>query len=328
MTHTMLTYDIRSYRSEDEPAVLQLMRAALGWEDDDRFTTLFRWKHLKGPWGPSPAWVAVANGEIVGYRALMRWRFLLDGQPVDAVRAVDTATRSDYRGQGVFRKLTLHGIDAVREEGVGFVFNTPNDQSRPGYLKMGWRVLGQLPVAITAPRRLSSVRRVLSARTSASLWSLPSDAGSPASQLLADHAEHLAATSAPRAGLSTHRTAAYLRWRYGLAALGYRAITVNGDINDGVLFLRLRRRGDAVEGVVGDIIVPVDDRRAARRLLTRTRRESIADYLITLRSAPSLPGGTTPVPGQGPLLTWRDLLADEPPPLDRWRLSLGDIELF
>ena len=192
MTSTVLTYDIRSYRPADETAVLALMRTALGWQDDARFTTLFRWKHLDGPWGPSPAWVAVANDEIVGYRALMRWRFLLDGQPVDAVRAVDTATRGDFRGQGIFRRLTLHGIDAVREQGVGFVFNTPNDQSRPGYLKMGWRAVGQLPVAITAPRRLSSVRRVLSARTSASLWSLPSDAGSSASEFLADHAEHLA----------------------------------------------------------------------------------------------------------------------------------------
>jgi hypothetical protein len=29
------------------------------------------------------------------------------------------------------------------EEPGSFVFNTPNDQSRPGYLKMGWQILGK-----------------------------------------------------------------------------------------------------------------------------------------------------------------------------------------
>jgi hypothetical protein len=37
-----------------------------------------------------------------------------------------------------------------------------------------------------------------------------------------------------------------------------------------------------------------------------------------------------PLPGQGPILTWRalDTTADAPPALDEWQLSLGDVELL
>ncbi len=73
------------------------------------------------------------------------------GEVLRAVRAVDTATDPDYQGQGLFTALTMHGLDEVRADGVDFVFNTPNDQSRPGYLKMGWQTVGELPVAVRIP---------------------------------------------------------------------------------------------------------------------------------------------------------------------------------
>ena len=69
-----------------------------------------------------------------------------------AVRAVDTATDPDYQGRGLFTRLTLQAIDELRAEGVDFVFNTPNDQSRPGYLKMGWQVVGTLPTHVRPTR--------------------------------------------------------------------------------------------------------------------------------------------------------------------------------
>ena len=81
------------------------------------------------------------------FRVLMRWEFVEHGRVVHAVRAVDTATHPDYQGRGIFTRLTLHALDELRHE-IDFVFNTPNDQSRPGYLKMGWQVVGRLPTAV------------------------------------------------------------------------------------------------------------------------------------------------------------------------------------
>ena len=38
--------------------------------------------------------------------------------------------------------------------------------------------------------------------------------------------------------------------------------------------------------------------------------------------------GLLPLPGQGPVLTWRAVTETAAPPIGAWDLSLGDIELF
>jgi hypothetical protein len=44
--------------------------------------------------------------------------------------------------------------------------------------------------------------------------------------------------------------------------------------------------------------------------------------------APRLSGRFLPLPGQGPMLTWRALAKTTLPALRGWDLSLGDVELF
>ncbi len=106
----------------------------------------------------------------MAFRALMRWEFVRGGVVLRAVRAVDTATDPEYQGRGLFRSLTMHGLEHVRAEGVDFVFNTPNTQSRPGYLKMGWREVGRLPAAVrfTGP---GGAVAALRSRVPADRWS-------------------------------------------------------------------------------------------------------------------------------------------------------------
>ena len=99
-------YEIRRMVDADRPSVLDLLGTSLGWADDERSSQLFAWKHVDNPFGPSPGWVAVADGEIVGVRLFMRWRFRRGTTTVSAVRAVDTATHPDHRGRGLFTALT------------------------------------------------------------------------------------------------------------------------------------------------------------------------------------------------------------------------------
>lgn len=315
--------EIRRYGSDDESAVLDLMRLSLGRPPDARSRDLFRWKHHDSAFGRSPAWVAVADGDIVGYRTFMRWTFERGGDLVSAVRAVDTVTHPDHRGRGIFRMLTLRALEELRDAGVGFVFNTPNDQSRPGYLKMGWQPVGTLPVAMT-PRSLLSVPRIARARVPASLWSQPSPVGRPAEEVLA-HAGLpglLGSLPAPR-GLRTQRTVEALRWRYGSGPVTYRAVTVGADVSEGVVVFRLRRRGAAVEAAVADLLLPrgQSSHGLVRRVLTQTG----ADYAVALRPRPA---GTLVLRHQGPLLLWRAVCESSPPPLADWQLALGDVELF
>jgi hypothetical protein len=129
-------------------------------------------------------------------------------------------------------------------------------------------------------------------------------------------------------GLRTARTPDYLRWRYGLPALGYRAIALDDDPAAGIAVFRLRHRGDAVEAGISDVIVPAGARAARRQLLRAVARQTRADYAIQV-GRPQLRSGFVPFPRQGPLLTWRTLADHSPPPAPRaLELSLGDVELL
>lgn len=314
----MSDYEIRRSTDDDLPAILALMSRTLGWRPEDPNEELFRWKHVDNVFGPSPAWVAVDDRDgIIGFRTFMRWEFLQQGEVVRAVRAVDTATHPAHQGKGIFKALTLQAIEELREEGVAFVFNTPNDQSRPGYLKMGWEVVGRPSVSFR-PRSATSVVRLLRSRVPADLWSLPSSVGVPVALSVLDGACDVAGCpSAPR--LTTRRSGDYLRWRYGLEPLHYRALPVGK--HGSVVIFRVRRRGPALEVAVCDIVGPGLRGGFAGELLRATG----ADYLMAV----GRPTGMVPLPGQGPVLTRRALREDAAAgALDGADLSLGDLELF
>ena len=194
-------------------------------------------------------WVATDGDKVVGLRAFMRWEFVRGGEILQAVRAVDTATHPDYQGRGLFTAMTMHGLDVVKDDGIDFVFNTPNTKSRPGYLKMGWQEVGRLPVAIklAGPGAALQVAR---SRGAASHWPLPLEIGEPIEAVLDRMAVGRRSTNDPRS-LETNRSAGFLAWRYGGALLGYRVVSPTG-IGAGQLVVRIRNRDAATELVVLD----------------------------------------------------------------------------
>ena len=326
--------EIRRAGPDDVGAIVALCQAALGWDPADPNEAFFRWKHLENPAGPSPMWVATDQGRLVGVRVFLRWRFVSGaGRELDAVRAVDTATHPDAQGRGVFSRLTRHALDELRDEGVDFVFNTPNDQSRPGYLKMGWQVVGRVPVAVRprSPRALLAMAR---ARVPAQKWSLATPAGRPAPRVLADRSAldellgRLAPADGRADGLATRRDGEHLGWRYGFAPLRYRAVVAPGGPAHGVAVFRVRRRGEATEAAVCELLAP--DPSTARGLIGQVAAATGADYLIAAASASAAPRlGLVPMPTQGPILTWREVApGTRCPPLAAWSLALGDVELF
>jgi GNAT superfamily N-acetyltransferase len=317
---------IRPYEDADEGPVLDLLAASLGKSVDDRYRRFFQWKHFENPVGRSFMWVAEVESTLAGFRAFLRWRFVdRGGEPVEAVRAVDTATRPELRGMGVFRDLTLHGLDEVKSRGIAFVFNTPNDQSRPGYVKMGWEVIGRIPVQVR-PRTPLSVWKMVGSRTAAGLWSLPTEVGAdPCETLTDDVVAGLVGQSGgrPPAGrqLTTDRSGAFLRWRYGgFGPVGSRVV---GDA--ALAILRFRGRGGAVECTVGEVL-GTDRSDASRAVRSAMRR---ADATYALAGVGGVCGGRLPgfiaTDRLGPLMTWRSVTRASAPELS---LALGDVELF
>lgn len=314
--------EVRKVVDDDLPQVLDLLQSSLGWVPDEQYAAFYRWKHQDNPFGRSPAWVAVDSDRIVGLRVWLRWRFVRNGRAWEAVRAVDTATHPDHQGRGIFRLLTTSSLDVLRDQGVAHVFNTPNEQSRPGYLRMGWAQVGKLPTAVRF-RSPFAAAKAIKARVPADKWSLPTDAGAAALDVLADREEVAALVAGlPDDRIRTDLDVDVLRWRYGFGPLHYRGLREAG----GIGLFRLRRRGPSTECVVGHLLAP--DERTRGRLLARIARLSGADQVIQITDRPHLRIGYLPLPGGGPILTWRELNQTETPELDAWDLTMGDVELF
>ncbi len=339
MSRARTTIDIRPYRDRDEPAVLSLLEAALGGGPAGvRPSEFFRWKHLENPFGRSYMLVAEADGQLVGLRAFMRWEFTAGDRRYRAVRAVDTATHPAYQGQGIFSRLTLESLDELPDQ-ADFVFNTPNEKSLPGYLKMGWRVVGKVPILVRVRRPLRFATRVRSWKTSGEARSVPVSGAQIASDVLVDGAvDGLLAAQERSVGIATPRDATYLGWRYGGAPLlDYRAVVERDrDRVAGLSIFRVRPRGGLVESTVTETIVPAGDTRVAGKIFRAIGRSAGSDHLAcsfppgstTLRAARRagflrVPGGMTLV--VNPLGHHLD-----PDPLDlaSWALTVGDLEVF
>jgi GNAT superfamily N-acetyltransferase len=319
---------IRPATDADDGAVLDLLAASMGWVPDDVHARFLVWKHRENPAGPSPGWVAEEGGRIVAFRTFLRWPLDWDGRAVAAVRAVDTATHPDHQGRGLFARLTTHAVGELAAEGVDLVFNTPNERSRPGYLKLGWELIGR-PAVRVRPRSVGAIVPMVRARLPAEKWSTATDAAEPADAVLgdADRLTRLLASLAPPGGLATRRTAEHLRWRYGFAPLAYRAAVSSEGIESGIVVFRLRHRGPATELAVCEELVPAGESDRADALVAGALRATGAHHAIRLTGQP---GGRRylPLPGPGPTLVWRPVGLARRPPLDVWRLSLGDVEVL
>lgn len=333
------TPTIRPYRPADEAEVLGLLRTTLGeGPAGDRSPEFFRWKHLLNPFGGSLMLVAESQGRIVGFRSLMRWRLLIGDHAVSAVQAVDTATHPEHQGMGIFSRLTREAIDRLRGD-VDLVFNTPNEKSLPGYLKLGWRVVGQVPVWV----RVRSPMRFI-----AGVRSLQGEArpGRPKPLVRAETPEHALSDDAqlrvlidearvPGDRLATARDVEYLRWRYGSPpGMDYRAVRVErGGRLRGLAFFRVRPRGRLWESTVAELIVGDDDDHVRRELLRDVVRSADVDHATC--SFPTGPRGAARSgfmrAPRGKTFVVRPI-GDLPVPdvtrLDAWALSLGDVEVF
>jgi len=337
-------YQIRPGTDADIPAVIELMRVALGEGKIPRTREFWTWKHRTNPFGPSPMWLASANDALVGVRLFMRWRWQWAGgrESLAAVRAVDTATHPDWQGKGIFKRLTLSLVDDMTRAGTAFVFNTPNDQSRPGYLKMGWQQVGRVSLWIKPYRPL---RALLSMLRASAPSHTPADVATTnpneARALLedAEHARLFARVATRQPGYATPLSASYLAWRYlSCPAAAYELSSF--DPRRGLVVHRNRMRRGLRELTFTDLVVEssLGGIRTAVANVRAALRQAKPDYAVAALRRDSSEAavlaacGFVPAPRLGPIFTVRELAraADTPDPAtaNNFHTSIGDLELF
>jgi GNAT superfamily N-acetyltransferase len=331
---------VRAYSDDDEPAVLELLTASLGGGPAGvRPAEFFRWKHVDNPFGRSFMLVAEDAGRIVGFRSFLRWAFEADGRKVRAARAVDTATHPEYQGRGIFTQLTLAALEELRTD-TDLIFNTPNEKSFPGYLKMGWKEVGRVPVSVRVRRPIRFAKGIRSVGSGADGRPTFAVSAEPASTVLeeTEPVEALLGPAAPSVRLRTPRDLQFLRWRYGSAPLlDYRAIrSVRDGHLTGLVVFRARMRGGLAEASVADVLTAPGDVRTAAGLLRRVGRSGRFDHVTCSFDADVDAGKAARraafVRTRRGVLVVANPLVDplpvDPTALASWQLTLGDLEVF
>ena len=343
--------EIRDYVAEDENPVLALIQRGMGGgPTGTRDRGFWHWKHFQNPFGPSISLVAVhRDGQIIGLRTFMRWRFQAGDRPVNAVRAVDTVTHPDYRRYGVFSNLTRQAVEKVRKASIAIIYNTPNATVLPGYLKLGWRLVSLIRPQIKIlnyPRFIIGVARSRGKRQPSALD--PSarffrqEPPSIEDLLRQEKAvEQLLQSREQRRDnrLHTRRTLGYLRWRYSqYPFVKYRVIyRQNHDELPGCLIFRPSGRLGMKEIVLSELITPKQDREIASALIKEMVSCLDADYIVAYFPERSFErdilrrNGFHDLPFQGinfAVNSLSEVPGLQPGQFSSWELSLGDLEIF
>jgi GNAT superfamily N-acetyltransferase len=301
---------------EDREAIVALLKASLGETSSPKSIAYWNWKHEQNPFGKSEVMISEEDATLSGIRAMMPWIWQAGQQQFKTFRAVDTATHPDFQGKGIFSKLTQTMVEHLRSVGSDFIFNTPNNQSLPGYLKMGWQEWGRIKVRII-PFIFISCNR----------WYKPNQGSG------IDQTEALCRQWNDRQSkhgkLFTPKSPAYLQWRY----LDNPVIKYHCHA-DSELFVaaHFKKHKRFTELRISELITGQNHSKVKSRLFGFLKGLSKHNkvHFITLSEEAGqhfrLPGLALRV---GPLLTIRNLSDQEMiPELRLWSPALGDLELF
>lgn len=330
---------IRPATPQDKPAMIELLKKSLGEGLIPKSEALWDWKHEQNPFGSSFVLLAEENGAIIGLRAFMQWQWQWKGNTYKAIRAVDTATHPDHQGKGIFKKLTLQQLELCKQQGIHFVFNTPNDQSRPGYLKMGWVQQGKMPLKLKV---LNPISLAFAIAFKKGKGVVTADDPTPAQTWDPRVFDLMKNYSVNNEHLNTALSASYIRWRYADNPLfNYNYFT---DFENFLLIGRVKAHSFTRELRLVDCML-FNNAKTNKRINSLISKAVIpyckknkiqvisfsGQQYQTHRSALNWMG-MIPVQNRGPIVTLRELNMNErfPELLDikNWGYSLGDMELF
>lgn len=311
---------IREADSSDTKGIISVLKASLGESKLKKSEKIWNYKHIENPFGRSLVLVAEADNEIIGVRAFMRWEWQLNDEVFNAYRAVDTATHPAHQGKGIFKKLTSKALDLAKEQGCNLIFNTPNNKSLPGYLKMGWQKADRLKVQVLPGNPLTFLRRHTGIKDN--------DQKKIPKIIMERTIEEFNYVQKHKDKFFTPKTFDYLKWRYEENPLQNYHILAGEDfflaayVKDHNYFKELR--------IAEHIFSPDISIKKIRKTLSRFLEESGA-HIITSTEILELP---LSLAGKfGPILTIKDVNLNSQQyaeflEISNWSYSLGDLELF
>ena len=108
-----------------------------GLEEAISHEEFVRHEYLENPAGSPVIELAYdeENSTLAGQYVTCPHLFNVNGSTVKAILSLNTLTRKEYRGQGIFTKLAEKAYDNAKHTGYAFCYGAPNPNSHPGFIK-------------------------------------------------------------------------------------------------------------------------------------------------------------------------------------------------
>lgn len=252
----------------------------------ERGAGFWHWKYRSSPFGQASIQVMRIDGRIAATGCLWPMTLFWKDQKIRALQPCDTAVHPDFRRQGLFGQLNNARKALAAETNVDLIFNFPNANSLPGYIKSGWQHLGRVPWLVRVIKPAAVLRDRFHPGQSSAL-------DIPADYRLTEPVASEIVPQAPDASdrVALERPEDYWKWRfcehpnrqYGFVRSGSEA----GDL---AVFTLSRKASGLVEMVVVDLVCRPQSLTKLLKAITQCARRLGAGF-IALMKPQGLPAG-------------------------------------
>ncbi|HZK84969.1 MAG TPA: GNAT family N-acetyltransferase [Desulfosporosinus sp.] len=139
-----------NYSPDNLAETIDMTREHYGdsWISDPGF---LKWQYESNPAGSAVIQLArdEETDQLAGQYIVIPMRFMVDDETVIGTLSLNTLTRQNYSGQGIFTGLAKAVYQDCTEQGVRFCYGFPNPNSYPGFTKkLGFTDLGNVPLLL------------------------------------------------------------------------------------------------------------------------------------------------------------------------------------
>ena len=113
----------------------------LGWTKE-----FMKWQYFDNPAGEAKGWVCYDGKRLVGSVTALPHLVWVRNHKAIGYRVQDVLTDPDYRGQSIYRRLSMACYAFLDSDEKGVHFTFPNEKSDRVFRKAGWSPVGEIPL--------------------------------------------------------------------------------------------------------------------------------------------------------------------------------------
>jgi len=180
---------------------------------------IMEWQYWSNPFGRSHTVVALDGTRLVAHHAAYPVPLRLDDHYVTGALQVDTATHPDYRGRGLYGRLSRELYDRCRADGIALMLGNPNAAAYGPLSRVGWRAVDEprLHVRVTDAAwlaRVSGTPAAVARTLTRALFPRRLTGGATAVERVPDGLDELAERAWSRGLAGVRIGTEYWNWRY------------------------------------------------------------------------------------------------------------------